>query len=65
MPDKLRLAHPEIEWRSIIGTRNRLAHAYLGMDDDVIWDIIRTDVPDLLPKLRSLLETARCNDAGS
>ena len=65
MLDNVRLAHPEIEWRSIIGARNRLAHAYLGMDDDVIWDIIRTDVPDLLPKLRSLLETARCNDAGS
>ena len=65
VPDKLCLAHPEIEWRSIIGTRNRLALANLGMDDDVIWDIIRTDVPDLLPKLRSLMETARCNDAGS
>ena len=62
VPDNVRLAHPEIEWRKIVGTRNRLAHAYLGMDDDVIWDIIRTDVPDLLPKLRSLLETARCND---
>ena len=65
VPDNVRLAHPEIEWRSIISARNRLALANLGMDDDVIWDIIRTDVPDLLPKLRSLLETARCNDAGS
>ena len=29
----------------------------LGMDDDVIWDTIRTDVPNLLQELRTLLNT--------
>ena len=57
IPGEVREAHPEIQWRRIIATRNRLAHGYLGMDDDVIWDIIRTDVPDLLPALRNLLDT--------
>ena len=47
------------EWRSIVGARNRLAHGYLAMDDDVIWDIIQTDVPELLPKLRRLLDSAK------
>ena len=54
MLDNVRLAHPEIEWRSIIGARNRLALANLGMDDDVIWDIIRTDVPDSTPQTAEL-----------
>ena len=57
IPGEVREAHPEIQWRRTIATRNRLAHGYLGMDDDVIWDIIRTDVPDLLPALRNLLDT--------
>lgn len=57
IPGEVREAHPEIQGRRIIATRNRLAHGYLGMDDDVIWDIIRTDVPDLLPALRNLLDT--------
>ena len=57
VPGRVREAHPDIEWRSIVGARNRLAHAYLGIDDDVIWDIVRTDVPKMLPKLRRLLET--------
>lgn len=64
VPEHVRRAHPEIEWRSIIGARNRLAHAYLGMDDDVIWDIIRTDIPVLLPKLRSLLDGTPSHDPG-
>ncbi len=58
-PGHVREAHPEIEWRRIVATRNRVAHAYLGIDDDVVWDVIQTDVPDLLPKLRSLLKSVR------
>ena len=38
--------------------RNRMAHGYLGMDEDVIWDIIQTDIPNLLPALRGLLISA-------
>ena len=56
--DALR-AHPEIEWRRIVATRNRVAHGYLDIDDDVVWDVIQTDIPDLLPKLRRLLNTVR------
>ena len=57
IPSEVRDVHPEIQWRDIIATRNRLAHSYLGTDDDVIWDIIQTDVPNLLPALRNLLNT--------
>ena len=59
IPEAVRESYPEIEWRSIIGARNRVAHAYLGMDDDVVWDIVQTAIPDLLPKLRHLLDSSR------
>ena len=58
VPRHVREAHPEIEWRRIVATRNRVAHGYLGIDDDVVWDVIQSDIPDLLPKLRSLSESA-------
>ena len=44
VPEAVRDAHSEIEWREIIATRNSVAHGYLGMDDDVIRDIIQTDI---------------------
>ena len=56
VPDHVREANSEIEWRRIIGTRSRVTHAYLNMDEDVIWDIIQTDIPSLLPELRKILE---------
>lgn len=54
IPDDIRSAHPEIPWRMIIATRNRLIHGYLGIDDDTLWSIIRDDVTVLLPMLMKL-----------
>ncbi|HZY65608.1 MAG TPA: DUF86 domain-containing protein [Rubrobacteraceae bacterium] len=59
VPDEVREAHPEIPWRMIVATRNRLihaylVHAYLGIDDDIIWSIIRDDIPSLLAALKKL-----------
>ena len=38
----------------IIATRNQLIHGYLGIDDDVLWSIVQTDIPTLLANLRLL-----------
>ncbi len=58
LPFEVREAHPEIPWRQVIALRNQIAHAYLGLHDDVIWDIFRSDIPILLPALRKLLAKA-------
>lgn len=54
LPDEVRRAHPQVPWRMIIATRNRLIHAYLGIDNDTLWSIVVTDVPALLPMLRAV-----------
>ncbi len=36
VPDDVRQAHPEVPWRMVIATRNRLVHAYLGIDNDAL-----------------------------
>lgn len=59
IPDAVRVAHPEIPWRMIVATRNRLIHGYLGIDDDTLWSIIRDDVPELLPLLKAMKKEAQ------
>ena len=59
VPKKVREIHPEIPWRDIIGTRNRLAHSYLHISNSLIWSTIKTDIPSLLPKLHNLLNTTK------
>lgn len=52
IPDAFRAAHADMPWRMIIATRNQLIHAYAGIDDDVLWSIVQTDIPLLLEQLR-------------
>ena len=59
IPETVRDAHPEISWRMVIATRNRLIHGYLGIDDDIIWSIIQDDIPNLLKALHALVGSAR------
>lgn len=54
IPDDIRGASPQIPWRRIIATRNRLIHGYLGIDNDTLWSIIGSDIPALLPQLIAL-----------
>ena len=54
VPHAVRDACPQIPWRLIVATRNRLIHSYLGIDNDTLWSIIRSDIPALLPALRAL-----------
>ena len=56
IPDEVREANPDIPWGDVVGTRNRLAHAYRDIYNDTIWNIIQTHIPHILPRLRDILE---------
>jgi uncharacterized protein with HEPN domain len=35
--------------------RNRLIHGYSDVDLDILWDILRIDLPPLIAELRKIL----------
>jgi uncharacterized protein with HEPN domain len=47
MPKSFKEAHPDIPWREVASLRNLIAHEYFGLDSDILWDIIQTQVSDL------------------
>ena len=53
-----------IEGRKITGLRDILAHAYFGIDEDIIWDIVQHQVPSLLECIRRFLSPERSPSAG-
>jgi len=61
LPQEVRQANPQVPWRMIIATRNRLIHGYLGIDDDTLWSIVQGHIPALLRELRVVRE--RLSDA--
>lgn len=54
IPQHIREKYPAIMWRMVIATRNQLIHGYLGIDNDTLWSIIQTDVPELLFQLQKI-----------
>jgi uncharacterized protein with HEPN domain len=41
----------DIPWKEIVGVRDRIIHRYFGVDLEIIWEIIKKDLPDLKTKL--------------
>ena len=58
VPDKVRDFAGEIDWKQIVATRNRLIHGYMGINDDIVWDIIQNEIPVLITQLESLIKAA-------
>lgn len=51
-----RAQFPEIPWQDIVGTRNRLIHAYFSVDPQVGWMTVTQDLPPLIEALQRVLE---------
>jgi len=43
--------HPEVPWAEIVGMRHKVVHDYLGVDEDIVWQVVTDDLPRLLPVL--------------
>lgn len=51
---ELKTAHPEIPWRVMAATRNRLIHAYFSVDLQIVLDTTQGDLPPLITSLEAL-----------
>jgi uncharacterized protein with HEPN domain len=48
-------AHSEIPWSDIIGMRHKVVHDYLEVDDDIVWDVVTTDLPPVMAALQQIV----------
>ena len=56
---ELKETYSEIEWKKIAGTRDVMIHAYFSVDLDIVWEIIKKDLPILkkqIMKVKDQLE---------
>ena len=48
--------HKEIAWKEIAGTRDKMIHHYFGVDVNIIFDIIKKDLPKLKKQIQHILK---------
>ena len=64
VPDNLKENYPDIPWKKMGGMRDRLIHAYFGVDYRLVWEAIKIDIPKLKPRLEEVLAGLEKVDAG-
>lgn len=53
--DRTQDRHREIPWPEIIGLRNRIIHGYDTVDFDIVWTVVKSDLPPLIQMLEKTL----------
>lgn len=57
LPEDFIEMHPTLPWREMRDMRNIAVHEYFGVDNVVVWETIKNNLPPLLPMLRKLVES--------
>jgi len=56
IPDDTKNKHSEIPWREIAGMRDRLIHAYFGIDYKLVWETINVNLLVLQKEVQRIVE---------
>jgi len=52
LPESCREEFKDVEWKKVCGLRDIITHAYFGIDNEIVWDIIQSKIPHLLSLLK-------------
>ncbi|CCQ56445.1 HepT-like ribonuclease domain-containing protein [Crocosphaera watsonii] len=47
--------YSHIPWKDMAGMRDILAHQYDRVNINTLWDVIQSDIPELLPMIETIL----------
>jgi uncharacterized protein with HEPN domain len=57
IPNEVKEKYSEIPWRKMYGLRNLISHEYFGVDYEMIWEIISTDLPKNIQDMEEILKS--------
>jgi uncharacterized protein with HEPN domain len=53
-PD-FRSTYSTIPWQAVVGMRSKVVHDYLNVDQDIVWNTIKNDLPFLVEQLEKII----------
>ena len=58
LPKEFTQVNTQVDWKSIAGMRDRLIHGYFGIDYEIVWDVVKNEIPILKQQIQGILKTA-------
>jgi len=55
LPMNVREQYPEIPWTGMAGMRDRIIHGYDTVDLQIVWDVVKQDIPGIKPQIQQIL----------
>ena len=55
LPISVRDQYPEIPWTGMAGMRDRIIHGYDTVDLQIVWDVVKQDIPAIKPQIQQIL----------
>jgi uncharacterized protein with HEPN domain len=55
LPESIRAQYPNIPWKGMAGMRDRIIHGYDLVDMQIVWDVVKIDIPKIKPLIKDIL----------
>lgn len=56
IPETMKAKYKELPWKQITGMRDKLIHAYFGIDAETLWKAVKENIPPLKQSFEKMIE---------
>ena len=56
IPETMKAKHKELPWKQMTGMRDKLIHAYFGVDVETLWKAVKENIPPLKQSIQQMLK---------
>ena len=56
LPESIRANYAEIPWKGMAGMRDRIIHGYDDVDYQIVWGVVKKDIPEIKPRIQTILD---------
>lgn len=54
IPESIKARYPHVPWKRMAGMRDKLIHEYFGVDLEIVWNVVKNELPPIKPFIEQL-----------